>query len=238
MKCYIIKTGSPPAAIKQAYGDMDDFIKKGMGQTSLDIEVIVSQDNEALPAIDDCAGAIITGSSAMVTDRLDWSVEIEAWIRAIIAAGIPLLGICYGHQLIAQAAGGKVGNHPQGDEIGTVAIQLLPAAKEDKLFKTMPDVFPAQAIHTQTVLTLPPNAIRLAKNDYEPNHAFRLGKCVYGVQFHPEFNQEIMQAYLNHRRTNLGEQKTQQLLQQSQDSTAAAHLLEAFAAIVQQYSET
>jgi GMP synthase (glutamine-hydrolysing) len=108
----------------------------------------------------------------------------------------PLLGICYGHQLLARAAGGQVGFHPSGKEIGTVQIRLLPDSADDALFMTVPQSFRAHVTHSQTVLRLPSEAVRLAANGHEPNHAFRIGDSAWGVQFHPEYDTGIMRSYI------------------------------------------
>jgi GMP synthase (glutamine-hydrolysing) len=139
----------------------------------------------------------------MITDDLPWSVKTEKWIPSLIENGIPFFGICYGHQLLARAGGGSAGFHPHGREIGTVKIQILPEGKDDVLFGALPRFIPAHAVHAQTVLRLPPGAVRLALNSHESNHAFRLGDCAWGVQFHPEYNVDIMRSYIEEQKDEL-----------------------------------
>ncbi len=79
---------------------------------------------ETLPAPDSQTVAVMTGSWAMVTDRLAWSEKTAAWIRSAMAVEMPLFGICYGHQLMADALGGEVAYHPAGRETGCKAITL------------------------------------------------------------------------------------------------------------------
>jgi GMP synthase (glutamine-hydrolysing) len=93
-----------------------------------------------------------------------------------------------------------VGNNPNGNEYGTVAVGLSPAATQDALFGGLPDPFLAQVGHTQSVLRLPPEAVHLAYSAREPNQAFRVGERAWGVQFHPEFNVPVVQAYIRARR--------------------------------------
>ena len=162
-----------------------------------DICVVDCVRHQDLPSLGAVAGVVIAGSHAMVTDDLDWSLALEAWVPELIQRQIPLLGICYGHQLLARAMGGKVGFHPQGIEIGTREIQLTPAAREDLLFSHMPWTFWGQTTHSQTVLALPPGGICLAQNEVEPHHAFRVGPMAWGVQFHPEYTAPIMAAYVD-----------------------------------------
>ncbi|MFT3759978.1 MAG: hypothetical protein QM748_14390 [Thauera sp.] len=87
--------------------------------------------------------------------------------------------------------------HPAGLEIGTHAIHLTPEGRQDPLFATLPASFPAQLVHRQSALILPPGASVLAHNAHEPHQAFRIGRCAWGVQFHPEFSAAAMQGYLD-----------------------------------------
>ena len=91
--------------------------------------------------------------------------------------------------------GGDVDFHEQGIEIGTTNIELSTAAADDILFNGLPAVFQGHVCHSQTVTRLPENTVHLAKNDFEPNHAFRIGSFAWGVQFHPEYDEDIMRAY-------------------------------------------
>lgn len=190
----ILKAGSAMAAVRQRFGDFEDWLREGLMLPDDAVRVVRVEDGEELPRPKECGGVVITGSHAMVTDNLPWSVALAAWLPEVVAMRIPLLGVCYGHQLLAAALGGRVDYHPQGPEIGTVAVELLPAAADDPLFAGLPASFPAQAFHSQSVLALPPGAVPLARNGFESHHAFRLGACAWGVQFHPEYTQGVMAA--------------------------------------------
>jgi len=152
-----------------------------------------------LPSREGFAGAIVTGSAAMVPDRHPWSERTAAWLRDAAHAGLPLFGICYGHQLIAHALGGEVGPNEVGREMGTVRIHLHPQAREDPLFAGLEDPFAAQATHLQSVLRPPEGAVVLAHNDHDACHAFRWGDVAWGVQFHPEFSGGHMRGYIRAR---------------------------------------
>jgi GMP synthase (glutamine-hydrolysing) len=196
-RLFILKLGSTWPATAQSLGDFDDWTLRSLGPIDVPTEVIDVEHGAQLPGHEHCAGAILTGSHAMVTDRLPWSVNLEGWLRDAVDRQVPILGVCYGHQLLAQATGGRVDYHPAGREIGTVEIRTLLAGTDDALFAGTPESFPAHTTHAQSVLELPPGALHLAGNDYEPNHAFRLGECAWGVQFHPEYDTAIMHEYIN-----------------------------------------
>ena len=193
---YIIKAGTTFPEIAEKYGDFDLWTIKSMGITPDEAVIIDAQNNEPLPGPEKCSGVVITGSHAMVTDHHPWSDRLLEWIPEIIKENIPYLGICYGHQLLAEAMGGKVGFHPRGKEIGTVDIELSSESENDPLFKEIPKHFPVHVTHSQCVLKLPRKAVKLASNSFEPFHAFRTGKCAWGVQFHPEYNTHIMKGYI------------------------------------------
>ncbi|KFA31902.1 glutamine amidotransferase, partial [Xanthomonas vasicola pv. musacearum NCPPB 4384] len=110
----------------------------------------------------DFAGIIVSGSAAFVTDRADWSERSAEWLRHAAHQGMPLLGICYGHQLLAHALGGEVDYNPAGRESGTIALELHPPAEQDPLFAGLPPQFPAHATHLQTVVRAPDGAVVLA----------------------------------------------------------------------------
>jgi GMP synthase (glutamine-hydrolysing) len=192
---FILKTGTTFPSIVKEYGDFEDWILNSM--ENVEVKVINVEKNETLPEIKECLGVIITGSHVMVTDELPWSLRTEAFIRELVTAKVPLLGICYGHQLIAKSLGGSVDFHPKGMEIGTVNISTNNNAKNDALFHSFPKNFNAHVIHSQSVRTLPKNAILLASNDFETNHIFKVEPSTWAVQFHPEYNENIMKSYIH-----------------------------------------
>jgi len=194
-KLIIIKTGDTFPLISEKLGDFEDWISSGMGIAQENIRVVNVPIGETLPPADTCKGVVIAGSHAMVTQDLSWSTAIEKWLPGCVESNIPVLGICYGHQLLARAMGGTVDYHSSGIEIGTVKIKLLRESKDDLLFKELGTQFLAHVCHSQTIIRLPDNAVRIAKNPFEPNHAFRIGSSAWGVQFHPEYDDRIMTAY-------------------------------------------
>jgi GMP synthase (glutamine-hydrolysing) len=107
-----------------------------------------------------------------------------------------VLGICYGHQLLAHALGGEVGRNPRGREIGTVVVRGLAPAQRDPLLGVWGAAEPAHVTHLECVLALPDGARRLAESDLDPVQAFAAGERAWGVQFHPEFDADIARAYL------------------------------------------
>ncbi|MEG3193349.1 glutamine amidotransferase [Lysobacter sp. D1-1-M9] len=203
----IVEAGQPLASLRRHRG-FPHWIRVAAGLHAGDAVAVNVEAGESLPPHEQLAdgayaGVIVTGSAAMVTDRADWSETSAAWLREAAQAGQPLLAICYGHQLLAHALGGEVGDHPGGREMGTVDITLHPAAGDDPLFAALPGTFAAQATHMQTVLRAPQGAQVLAKSDHDACQAFRWGECAWGVQFHPEFSTTHMRGYIDARRVVL-----------------------------------
>ena len=191
----ILETGQPVASMRR-HGGFPHWIRVAAGLARDEAVVVDVEHGGELPSRDGFAGTIVTGSGAMVTDRADWSERSAQWLREAAHAGMPLLGICYGHQLLAHALGGKVDYNPAGRESGTVFIDLHPPAFEDPLFAAMPARFAAHATHLQTVLQPPQGATVLARSEQDGCHAFRWGDQAWGVQFHPEFATHHMRGYV------------------------------------------
>jgi GMP synthase (glutamine-hydrolysing) len=198
----ILETGQPVASMRRHRG-FPHWIRVAAGLDRDEAVVVNVEAGEELPGREGFAGAIVTGSGAMVTDRAQWSERSAQWLREAAHAGLPLFGICYGHQLLAHALGGEVGNHPAGREMGTIGLELHPSAAADPLFAGLPERFPAQATHLQTVLRAPDGATVLARSAHDACHAFRWGDRAWGVQFHPEFSAGHMRGYVRARQDAL-----------------------------------
>jgi GMP synthase (glutamine-hydrolysing) len=196
----IIKTGTTLASLAGERGDFEDWISAGMGLDRNRVTVIAVYEGEELPDPKRFAGVVVTGSSAMVSDRETWSESTAEWLRDAVRCTTPVLGICYGHQLLAHALGGRVGPNPRGRQIGTVRVQLAENAGEDPLLAEFGDSLRAHTTHAEAVLELPDAATRLGSSRGDPNTAFSFGTTAWGVQFHPEFDAYVMKRYIEERR--------------------------------------
>lgn len=197
----VIKTGKTYDNIRALHGCFEDWIASGLGVPRSRIDTVNVFEGGLLPKkLDGVAAIVITGSPAMVTDRQPWSEAVARWLQFEIAeqhAHVPVLGICYGHQLVAHAFGGRVDYNPRGREIGTVHVSAAPQAAQDPLFSGLVFPFAAQVTHMQSAVELPPGAVHLASSAQEPHQAYRFGDNIWGVQFHPEFSADIMRAYID-----------------------------------------
>ncbi len=202
----IVETGQPIDSLRR-HGRFPHWIRVAAGLSADEATAVNVQGGEALPDparfADDYTGVIVTGSSSMVTDRHDWSERTADWLRDRLDAGLPVLGICYGHQLLAHTLGGEVDYNPQGREMGTVAVDLHPHAGDDPLFAPLPGRFEVQVSHLQSVLRPPAGATVLARSDQDACQAFRWRDHAWGLQFHPEFSAAHMRGYVHARRDAL-----------------------------------
>jgi len=195
-----VKCGSTLASLRERRGDYEDWILARMQVPRARAQVAAAQEEDALPDPTSVAAVVLTGSSAMVSAGEAWSERTAGWLREAVAAGTPVLGICYGHQLLAHALGGRVGVNPRGREIGTVLVETGSAARADALLGELPARFPAHVTHVESVLELPAGARLLAASPGDPHQAFACGPRAWGVQFHPEFDADAIRAYLDARR--------------------------------------
>lgn len=226
----ILRTGSTFAELKNTHGDFDQWIAKGLGDYPVISSNVIAGD--ALPDATELSGAVITGSHAMVTDREAWSEGLAEWIRAAHVKELPLLGICYGHQLIAHALGGRVDYRAQGIELGTHCVTKTEFAQGDILLGDLPLNFDGHLVHSQSVIELPPGARLLAASEKEPHQCYRVGRATWGVQFHPEFDEEVMGFYIAEIRKTHNPMESQEIgnVRKTHD---AAKILERFAEVAE-----
>jgi GMP synthase (glutamine-hydrolysing) len=238
-KIVIVKVGTTMSSLLSRKGDFEDWILSGMGICSEKTSVVDVSNAQPLPPHNTISGVIITGSHAMVTDRHDWSERTAEWLAGGVERSIPMLGICYGHQLLAYALGGEIGNNPNGREFGTVDVHLEEGAADDALLGGLPTPMKVHVSHTQAVLRLPASAKRLAYSNRDPNQAFVVNNCAWGVQFHPEFDSEIVREYtLGHSESLLAEgQNPTELAAASVDTPHGAEILKRFVAVAQGHAK-
>ena len=204
----IIRTGRAPDSIRARHGDFPHWFRLAAGLLPERLHIVDVAAGESLPAANGVAGAIVTGSAAMVTEKLPWSEATAGWIRDAMDAELPLFGVCYGHQLMTHALGGRVDYLPGGREIGTQSIELAAGQTSDRLADGLPARFRAHTTHEQSVLEPPAGVQILASSARDPHQWLRYGPKAISVQFHPEFNADVMRAYIRRKRHDLHREGT------------------------------
>jgi GMP synthase (glutamine-hydrolysing) len=222
----ILKTGETLPPVKALHGDFEDWIADGLGCRLDDVDVADvyrgGDRADSLPKASDISGVVITGSPAMVTERPAWSETSARWLAGLVRDdAVPVLGLCYGHQLLAHGLGGEVGPNPNGREMGTVDVVFSEGSRsstsvnESDSYREPADpfaplfeggVFPGHMSHVESVLRAPPGARVLARTALDPNSVLEFGPRQWGVQFHPEFDRTILRRYVEARREVLADE--------------------------------
>jgi GMP synthase-like glutamine amidotransferase len=175
----ILQTGRAPDALRPDHGDYPDLFMRllaGRGLTFRTYEVL----DGVLPAsATECDGWLITGSRFGVYEDHPWIPPLEAFIRKVQAAGVPMVGICFGHQIIAQALGGKVEKYAGGWSVGRTEYDW--GGEKVAL----------NAWHQDQVTRRPEGAQVCARNEFCENAALVYGDSIFTVQAHPEFHRDF-----------------------------------------------
>ena len=171
---------------------------------------------EDLPErVKECDAYIVTGSRHSAYEQQPWIEALKSFIIKIVKHNKPLIGICFGHQVIAEALGGKVQKAAIGWGIG---VRDYSATAHHKL-PTPSWMEPGKkkislaASHQDQVSELPENATLLLTSEYCPNAAYQIGNQVLTFQGHPEFSRDYLVALLNSRRKRIGESEVNAALE-------------------------
>ncbi|MBI2893623.1 MAG: glutamine amidotransferase [Deltaproteobacteria bacterium] len=229
----ILKTGSTLPAVRERHGDFDWWFIEPLqadGREPARFRVIDLPAGADPGAPDACAGVVITGSPLSMTVPEPWFDRAMEFLRSAADAGAPILGVCFGHQMLAAAFGGRVEQNPRGREIGTVEVSLTAAGAADGLFEGLGQRFSVNATHVDAVVELPPGAVVLATNDRCPVQAYSLGDRIRAVQWHPEIGREVIRGYIAGRSEILKREgfDPEDLLARASDTPSGGRILRNF----------
>jgi GMP synthase (glutamine-hydrolysing) len=193
----VLRAGDALPEVAASHGEFARWIERAAGPAWEGAWAVHDLRSEApLPDVRSVAGIIVTGSISSVTERADWMLRAEAYIREVVEAETPILGICFGHQLMAQALGGSVEKNPRGREIGTVTVECIAS---DPLFDGLPATIVANATHVDSAVVLPGSAKVIARTALEKHAVVAFGPNARGIQFHPEIDGAVMRGYIEIR---------------------------------------
>src|SRR5688572_19974688 len=132
-KLLVLKAGDTLDTVKSAFGDFDAMFIHHFDELGVEPHVVETHRGEPLPPPESFDATIITGSPHSVTAREPWADALGAWMCDAVEREHFVLGVCYGHQLLAHALGGRVEKNPNGYEVGTIAVELTDEAAHDPL---------------------------------------------------------------------------------------------------------
>lgn len=158
---------------------------------------------DALPVdLGDHDGLVILGGSMGADDEATcpWLAQCKALVRGAVEEAVPVLGICLGHQVVAAALGGLVGPNPAGQQIGVLTVGWTEAARTDGLFAPLAHDVRAVQWNDDVVLEPPPGAVVLAETPTRELQAARFAASVWGVQWHPEVDADLIAVWADEDR--------------------------------------
>ena len=203
MRIAIVETGAPPGPLSRAHGDYPAMMRRMLAPFSpgLDFATIRLASGEILPRAADFGGLLITGSSAGVYENHAWIEPLKDLVRATAAANRPQVGICFGHQLMAEAFGGRVERSDKGWGVGVHAYEVRATAG---WMRSAPARIACAASHRDQIVAPPAGARILLASDFCPYAALAyLEGPAISFQMHPEFTHDYARALLDLRKEGL-----------------------------------
>lgn len=219
----ILQTGLAPDVLIEESGDYPDMFKTLLAGNGFEFRTYRVLDGEFPASVAECDGWLITGSRHGAYEDHAWIPPLEAFIRASYEAHVPMVGICFGHQIIAQAMGGKVEKYAGGWAVGATDYDF--DGQKTRL----------NAWHQDQVTQVPANAKVVGSNDFCTNAALLYDDRVFTVQAHPEFRPDFVDGLMQTRGKGLVpperlEAATARLSDPLSDQTIAARIAAFFKA--------
>jgi GMP synthase-like glutamine amidotransferase len=208
MKLGILKTDDVRPELATRFGEYPDMFIAVLSRADPDLEFrVFDVEHGQYPLdIDEVDAYLITGSKSSVYDDKPWIATLIEFVRELHRQRKKLVGICFGHQLVAQALGGRVEKSPKGWGIGLHTHRFNSAPSWHDQGDMDLDILVS---HQDQVQELPPDARLLAGSAFCENAAFQLGDHILTFQGHPEFVPEYSREVMNIRRETIGEQTYQ-----------------------------
>ncbi len=198
-------------AAHKAVDTRQNFIR----ELDADVEVFHNPSGE-FPDSYNYDGVVVTGSAASVYWDREWIGQLKTWVGGAVEAGLPVLGVCFGHQLLADVLGGRV------EDMGEYEIgyRTVIHDNESRLLEGIGDSMTVFTTHSDRVAEPPPGSTVFARNEYGI-HGFRKDR-VMGVQFHPEYDMETAELVASGKDDQLSDERLQNVLDGITDENYAA----------------
>lgn len=204
----LLETGRPPIEVSADFGTYAEIFTGHLTARGFTTTAWHVEGGEMPGSIDECDGWLITGSRHGAYENHAFIAPLEAFIRAAHAAQKPLVGICFGHQIIAQALGGRVEKYSSGWAVGAQTYEFDGQPRR------------LNAWHQDQVVQVPVDARIVATHPFCAAAALRYGDHIYTVQAHPEFNQGIVNRLIDARGRGVLDDAMLDAAQNAPDTTA------------------
>ena len=188
MKIGILQTGKAVPEVREEMGEYADIFEALLAGHGFEFDRYMVVDGEFPPGPDAADGWLITGSKHGAYEDLPWIGRLEEFIRQVHDAKLPMIGVCFGHQIIAQALGGTVEKFPGGWAVGPQEYTF-----EDGTTMRL------NAWHQDQVTQVPEGARVVASNDFCANASLMIGDHILTIQPHPEFTAWLVEQLITHR---------------------------------------
>jgi GMP synthase-like glutamine amidotransferase len=202
MKIGVLETSEPRFGLRQIYGSHGDMMREMLGK-DFETECFDVVADGPPSSVDACDGYLITGSPAGVYEDKPWIAPLAEFVRQS-QARVPMVGICFGHQLMAQALGGQVVKSPKGWGVGLHAYRV--AQVEPWIDRA--EAVAVTAVHQDQVVVAPPSSRIVLTSDFTPLAGLAYGDWGISFQCHPEFSADYVVAFLERCRGSHFEDET------------------------------
>ena len=195
----ILETGRPPPDMNGQYPDYPEAFELLLSNAAPDwkYQAFAALEDQLPDSPDQCDAWIITGSRFGAYDPDPWIARLQAFLQLTYSARVPMVGICFGHQLLAQALGGRVIKSPRGWGVG---VHQYRVENPPAWMSSIAGSFSIQAFHQDQVVEVPVDAAVVASSDFCPNAALVYGDQAVSFQGHPEMSRDFASELLEARR--------------------------------------
>lgn len=191
-------------AVRKRFGSYGDMFVQLLRPLQEDLQFrCYAADQEQLPESPrECDAYIVTGSRHNAFDRHPWIEDLKQFIRELDRQRIKCLGICFGHQVVAEALGGETAKSEKGWGVGLAEFQVCASPA---WLRRSAENFRVLVSHQDQVNQIPPSATRFAQSDFCPNGGYFIGSHIFCLQGHPEFNKDYVRFLIEKRADRIGE---------------------------------